>query len=339
MIESGPAPRPNRIPALDGLRGVAALTVYVSHTANLGWIPGFLGAGNGKMGVGMFFMLSGFLMAWLYAHRPIADVRNYAVSRMARIAPLYLAMVLLSIAFPQALFPITTPQMIAEHLGFVIGVGVLWTIPVEVQFYCLFVLIWISPRRAFPLLVLAQVIAAIAVHQMVPRADLTLPYWLHFFLIGTAFGFIWKRYGEALKEMARPYAKWGWAVLVIALLATPGLRAAIGIHRIPQYVDPLMIGALVLLFAGTLLEMGPLKGFNTAWASWLGKVSYGLYLIHFPVISALAGLPLPGIVLFVLGLAITLVLAALSFSLFEEPVRRHVTSWLSQPRLYPVKAD
>ena len=59
------------IGALTGLRGVAALIVFVSHGANEGVLPAMLGNGFGQIGVMIFFVLSGFLMGQLYLRRSL----------------------------------------------------------------------------------------------------------------------------------------------------------------------------------------------------------------------------------------------------------------------------
>jgi peptidoglycan/LPS O-acetylase OafA/YrhL len=63
--------------------------------------------------------------------------------------------------------------------------------------------------------------------------------------------------------------------------------------------------------------------------SWLGLVSYGIFLWHFPILVALAegGVNdwVPGAAFLVLGtltLAITIVCAALSYYLVERPLMR-----------------
>jgi len=53
------------IHTLTGLRGLAALIVFVSHSANVGLLPHFFGTGFGQVGVMIFFLLSGFLMSHL----------------------------------------------------------------------------------------------------------------------------------------------------------------------------------------------------------------------------------------------------------------------------------
>jgi peptidoglycan/LPS O-acetylase OafA/YrhL len=52
---------------LNTLRGLAALIVVISHFSNAtNWLSGRLGKGAGQFGVMLFFILSGFLMSYLY---------------------------------------------------------------------------------------------------------------------------------------------------------------------------------------------------------------------------------------------------------------------------------
>ena len=69
------------------------------------------------------------------------------------------------------------------------------------------------------------------------------------------------------------------------------------------------------MFAATDLQGSPL--------AWLGRISYGVYLYHWPVFVVLdrPRVELDTWPLFVLRMATTLVLAQLSYSLFERPIR------------------
>ena len=86
-------PRKGLIAQLDGLRGLAALIVVVSHYSNetLLW-GGVLGKGGGQTGVMLFFLLSGFLMAHLHLGEAFTarNVGRYALRRIARVYPLFL---------------------------------------------------------------------------------------------------------------------------------------------------------------------------------------------------------------------------------------------------------
>ena len=168
------------ISALDGLRGLAALIVFVSHYTLLsGMLDGLLGNGSGQLGVMIFFCLSGFLMGHLYLdHRPtLYTVYRYIVRRFIRIVPLFYFVVLsafaLHLVFPDFNFgyPVVWANL-DDHLLFIRGVGAFWTIPVEVQFYLIFVAIWIVFFKKRSLLVLLIItITFIYLHN---------PYWLNF---------------------------------------------------------------------------------------------------------------------------------------------------------------
>ena len=58
------------IPALDGLRGAAALMVVVAHASQY-FVPESWWGNIGSSGVLVFFALSGFLMAYLHTGEPI----------------------------------------------------------------------------------------------------------------------------------------------------------------------------------------------------------------------------------------------------------------------------
>ena len=82
------------IPALDGLRAIACVFVVLSH------IPKYMSGATdifrfkmhlGEPGVAIFFVLSGFLMSYLYIHKTATKERlvSYAIARFSRIAPAY----------------------------------------------------------------------------------------------------------------------------------------------------------------------------------------------------------------------------------------------------------
>ena len=84
-----------------------------------------------------------------------------------------------------------------------------------------------------------------------------------------------------------------------------------------------VLGTCALIASVELNQDGPfarLFGFEP-WA-WIGKISYGLYLYHWPVFLLMKHTGLTGPVLFVTEFAISFALGALSFYALEQPIRR-----------------
>lgn len=95
MEQAAAAPR-ERLDALTGIRFFAALAVFLHHTPRPEWLPGPVSRfmGSGMNGVTIFFILSGFVIAFNYfddAARPTVKATwNYFVGRVARVYPLYI---------------------------------------------------------------------------------------------------------------------------------------------------------------------------------------------------------------------------------------------------------
>jgi peptidoglycan/LPS O-acetylase OafA/YrhL len=160
--------RENHLGVLDGIRGIAILQVVVFHLWQLTWLEVsraihfptdlyFLSA-TGYMGVELFFFLSGFCLLYPLAGRhlrgePLPSYfsyfswRTYFARRAWKILPSYwLAIIVLLSLNPEH----RTPLHILTHLFFIHNWfyethssinGVMWSLGVEVQFYCLFPLI------------------------------------------------------------------------------------------------------------------------------------------------------------------------------------------------------
>merc|ERR1712224_1197039 len=109
--------------------------------------------GSGHYGVMLFFMLSGFLMGFLYLDKPfdLCNVCAYARARIGRIVPLYTTMLILGYCVEAVLFGLAEERWmeLILRLTYIDSSARLgrctyhfWTIPVEVQFYIIFVGIW-----------------------------------------------------------------------------------------------------------------------------------------------------------------------------------------------------
>ena len=90
--------------ALDGFRGLLALTVAIYHTIWISTINSSAFFNNGPVIIDLFFVFSGFLMFTLYARKlkDAASARSFLVKRFARLYPLHLFMLAVFVAFAAA---------------------------------------------------------------------------------------------------------------------------------------------------------------------------------------------------------------------------------------------
>lgn len=331
------------IPVLNGVRGLAVLVVFVSHASNMYFGGAVAGWGGGQLGVMLFFVLSGFLMAHLYINEvasPAAMCR-FAMNRMARIYPMFVLVVLFCFAGQRAgfasiyVYPIRTLREVMLHLGFVHGYDVLWTIGPEVIFYGLFAVAWALHRRSAPAM-WGYMLALAAASWLPIQGDegnslLQLHNKLPFFLVGTVLGM----QSGSLLEISKRRPRWaGWAFwlsLVLFVLALPRLLAHIG--TLPAHLSgdpwphpwdyPFYLFATVALFCAAVIEQPRIL--TNAPVQFIGRISYSFYLLHFLVLQNIKSLlpthPLRAIVISALA---TVVLSWLAYCFVENPSRRVV---------------
>ncbi len=152
------------VPALDGFRGLAALTVVLYHTIYGAGLPSLGGLDNvlraGYMGVDFFFVISGFglFLPTVLAGGRFGNVRAYGIRRAARIIPAYYVALLAVLLLHPLLSTSDTPMpwegrvgfaSFVLHLGFLqhtlgllrtypegfLVLGVVWTLTLEATFY------------------------------------------------------------------------------------------------------------------------------------------------------------------------------------------------------------
>ena len=334
------------VETLSGLRGVAAMVVYVSHSANFGYLPEWMGEGLGQFGVMLFFMLSAYLMTALYYERPFHrdSVKAYGLARVGRVVPLYLLMVGISVAgFGYAIE--TWPELM-QHLLFIEGEDVLWTIPVEMQFYVLFLVLWGVVSRIGPRLVLAGVIClwlvsyGMVATEVIGRSHI-LPFHLHYFLTGIVLARVTQTGEGPLARLKGTSA--GMALSLLCGLAfvvmIPGLRDMWWGDEQNLWSDPFNFILLVAVFLLSLQGVGIFGYLTLRPLVFMGSISYGFYLIHLLVLEHTAGLfsGLPPVLAFLLAFAITSLIAWASLRYFEKPVLAWFRGLAKRPATKPAQ--
>lgn len=317
--------RKQHVPELDGLRGIAVVVVIVSHCANAGFLPQFLGRGFGQQGVALFYLLSGYLIFYLYLDRDFTkhNVLQYMVARVARVFPLFYAAVLLAAVVwaitGLAIYDFYSVRQLLDNLFLIQGTAVLWSIPVEIQFYVLFVGLWWAYASGYTRLAFVGLLAIqAALLMLTDTGEFSLPYWLHFFVIGGA---------ASLTHPKFKVPSWiGVAMLCALPIALPEVRRMLSWTVLPNFCDPITAGYPLLLFLLVLWGTSAFHFLAHPLSRYLGRISFGAYLLHWPLIAVMGKLDISGLAAFSLVMAATLLLASMSLYFYERPIQRFLRS-------------
>jgi peptidoglycan/LPS O-acetylase OafA/YrhL len=296
-----------RKPALDGLRGAAALLVLCAHLKLFGPVVG-------QLGVMIFFVLSGYLLGYIYLNRPCdgQTVWKYLIRRGGRILPLYYIAVTLALVMQangELLFgSITSPLY---HYLCIQGAGVFWTVAIETQFYVLFVALWwiSTKRRAALYAILLPMIVIPFLKPFSAWQLISMP----FFAVGVLIS----------RAPILASSRWAWSALfpsiVIATFALGALGTSRPLHAWQMPIYLAIVGGLLLASVQSDLARWLL---GNPVASYIGTISFSVYLVHLPVITLLGkytALKNETMLFVTSAVAITLVLSALSYRYIERP--------------------
>ncbi len=327
----------NEIRVLNTIRAFASLIVLISHYSNVTKVfGGVLGKGGGQIGVMLFFVLSGFLMTYLYAKKDFThkSIYKYFVARFARVVPLFIFMVitsyLLQFINTISLYDINSISLLITHLLFINGVSVLWTIPVEIQYYMLFVFLWLFIYKLsikfygfivlFVLSLILSTLDAPLLHLLNHEITLNIIKALPYFLVGSAFGLI---FTSSIKNNKYVSNYWGLSIFIL-LLVFPQIFHAIFNRELILWGNPLVLLSVSLFFY-TVVFLTPSKSiiYANCLGDYFGKISYSLYLWHLPILYSMKAVAREHkFLIFPLYLLAVVIVASLSYYLLEDPLRK-----------------
>lgn len=300
-------------PELDGLRALAALSVIVCHGASK-MLPGF------GMGVDVFFVLSGYLITTLLsaelADRGRIDYGDFLIRRMRRLYPALIAFALvmvpvISVLWPRARWEVPVAAFYAmnfarafAHSGVVLGHT--WSLALEFQFYLIWPLVLPAVLRLrSPILCLIASYVTLTVGRAFLDPDIAG----NFRCTGLILGAIVAISGKRLEE------RWSLPLLVViaaAMLAFGSAPASGWLHSAPLSIVELSSALLIAAMrVSSPLSWRPLVQ--------LGKISYGIYLWHYPFALALNQLGTPEAVVIAISATSAIGLAAASWRYVERP--------------------
>lgn len=290
---------------LDLLRLLFALTVCLVHACHLSgeaalqWIPTFF---SSELAVEGFFVISGFLI--FKSYEGSSSLRSYFEKRLRRIYPAYIIVILCSALLlvavsrfaPTSYFSYPWLKYLTANALFLNflqpglpGVfegnslsavnGALWTIKIEVMFYCSVPVIVFLLRKYGQLKILlmlyllslayTSILTSMAeqhnaeIYQILARQ---LPGQLSFFLSGALLYY----YFEYFERYIAFFVLGGLAYLLLSAYGVP-----------VDYIKPMGL-AILICSAGFFCHLGNFARY--------GDFSYGLYIIHFPIIQTLTAM-------------------------------------------------
>lgn len=276
------------------------MMVLLSHAQYYGYIyiPGSLGFG--KIGVEIFYVLSGFLMAHLYIDKPFekSAVIKYFFARAARVLPLFYSVlfgsVLLLIVFGHSGYAYKDLIGFAQNLFILKGSGVLWSVPVEIHYYILFCLIWMSAYNGKILHIIIVIVAVDAVLLAYFWDSFDdqnyIMFWVHFFLLGLLFSRLSKLVNFEVGGLS------SLLTLIASILLLPAVREYFGLPVFPIYADPFSIMFVSIIFLLSLSGRGPFSLLAHPMLRKLGDWSFSIYLLHIPIIFVLEAIKIRSLI-------------------------------------------
>jgi len=348
---------PGYIPQFDGLRGIAILLVLIGHSGFLEALPHAGMLEYARFGVDLFFVLSGFLITGILTDSKGSPhfFRNFYARRVLRIWPLYYAV--LFVAF--VIVPLFAPSMRSTAAGiwpafvfyvqnivfvnretYPFGLGATWSLAVEEQFYLTWpLLVFLFKKRTLAVICASLVVVSLSL-RLTARFYGAPSGFIHFFTLSRldaiAFGSLaalWLRSPSCtlVRWRTRAYQFLGFGAAGVLL-------ARILMHRNSSIVSYTFLAIAFVGLLGISLTSDPRssllgRSLSAAWLRYIGKISYGIYLLHYPLFilwSRFIGSlgfyqahPVAGnLAAFAGQIPLAAIAASISWHFFEEPILR-----------------
>lgn len=344
-----------RLAFADAVRGLAAFWVVLFHLSVAGHLNG-LGTllpewlrsslfDNGHLGVAVFFVLSGFVMALNVVDANVDDrfATRFIARRFVRLTPPYYVAILVALAYlfvrsrltGDALHVPNGPELLA-HALYLQGLAaipdinpVFWTLCVEVQFYAAFaLLVRVADGGVWPATRAGLLLTTGTACLLWPLGVIDGPLWPGNFMP------YWYCFA------AGALACWGWQVGGSALTMALGFNAllwSVALLSRESYALVAAVTTSLLLFSALRGRMN--RWLDLRWAQFLGLISYSLYLLHNHVIGTsyflARRLLAPGLATELLALALALTVSILAAWIMYRLVERPSIDWSRRIRIRP----
>jgi len=347
-------------PNLNGLRFIAAFFVIINHTEQLkvyyklgnGIVSDFV-KNIGKLGVMLFFVLSGFLITYLLITEEKLTgkihTKKFYIRRFLRILPLYILVIILvffiihNFSFweiPRMQSPLKDdftnilllhvfliPNLATAIYGFIPYIAQAWSIGTEEQSYLIWpILLKKFKKHRFSLMItiivfhfLVRILLSNFLQLPIPFKETIHKFWVHFNIdsiaIGSIFALLLLNKNKILKFILD--LKFFYFITITTILL---LAFAIKIPVFQYQVYSVLFGIIIINLAVNKKLKNVLE-----WKvlNYLGKISYGIYMFHFivliPVLMLVSNLKIDNsIIIYTLILGISITISSISYHYFES---------------------
>lgn len=346
----------NRIHALDGLRGVAALAVVIYHLTQVRLVQSLFP--HGYLAVDFFFILSGFVVAKAYAQRLRSgmSVKRFAAVRAIRLMPLSVLGALAGFAVLIAkwvLYPDKVDQLwqivasgvlnvfllptpfggAVSHHELFPGNGPLWSLFFEVVANLSWAVLFVRLATKFNIGVVVGCAVCFAVAVVgLGHANFGWNVETSWFgLLRVHVGFL---IGSLIHEflpvgvvVRSKFTTLAMALVLVTILAVPA-QSSVYDALCVLVLFPAVVSLSALVVVDEVSE-------QRVWAA-LGDLSYPLYVLHFPILLLASGLSqalgseIPPALFGSGAMLASMASAWLALKLYDEPVRAKLLSTLGR---------
>ena len=279
-----------RKPAIDLLRIFAAFGVVAFHyfylfpdSANAFPAPVRAGASYGYLGVEIFFMISGYVIALSAKER---TQTQFVYARFVRLWPAFVMCLSITIfvqgvsgnplGFLDLLGNLT---MVPHLLGVRYADEVYWSLMFEILFYCAIAMFvvsesnFVSRLRNFTMVWLALALLGQYIDLPKIKVILVLDY-APFFAVGVSIYLVRNSASNTVDRLL-----FGCSILsaVVFAMKQSAIRSPVLNHPDPWICALIIAGSAGLVYVGTMAKLGP-RAAKLSYA--LGGTSYPLYLLH-----------------------------------------------------------
>jgi peptidoglycan/LPS O-acetylase OafA/YrhL len=348
---------------LNAIRFIAAFMVIIHHVEQFKYILGVPGEGSkvigtlGKLGVVLFFVLSGFLISYLlFKEKEVTktiSIKDFYIRRILRIWPLYFLIVLTALfVFPFAdfmtmpglgkdvvwsslgykllLFVFFLPNLVLSIYGIVPFASQTWSIGAEEQFYLMWPVLnkWINRKWTlmFGIMFGYMAIKYAGIYAF-PKSNATTffnGYWestpIDCMAIGGLFALIvYEKSSLASKLKSILFNRWVQLAVLAITIASIGKGIYIYYYLYYEYYA-ILFGILIMNFACNPKRLFSLE---YGWLNYLGKISYGLYMYHtIAIVCSIRFLQkldlFNNYYLYPVSIAFAIIISSVSYEFFEK---------------------